>query len=220
MNSNKDDLQQIQNKKACQTLYTGTVCHSADMLHTPLIEICPVEDESELIFSINKLAKYDYLLFTSRYAVRYWFETLKKTGMNFEYIKGVQVVSIGNTTSQALQKEGIKNMMQPEIDDSYGVIDFFKNRVPGKILIPRSDLALPIIPNGLRRLGYEVTTVVAYCNRCPKHPQKVDLQEIKKIIFTSPSTIDNFIRIYGQLPEKIELETRGRITEEYLKTKR
>ena len=105
---------------------------------------------------------------------------------------------------------------QVEEDNSYGVIDWFSNRERGQVLIPRSNLALNLIPDGLRELGFQVTTVTAYENIMPSNPKKVNLSEIDRIIFTSPSTIDNFVKLYGYLPTDKELKTRGVVTEKHL----
>jgi uroporphyrinogen-III synthase len=83
-------------------------------------------------------------------------------------------------------------------------------------LIPRSNIALPIIPNGLRALGFDVETITAYKNQMPANPIKVNLDDVDKIIFTSPSTVDNFLRLYGEIPKGKILETRGVVTEKRL----
>ena len=127
------------------------------------------------------------------------------------------IVSIGSTTSAALSKFGVKNIYQPEKDDSYGVIDWFSRKKVGRVLIPRSNIALPIIPDGLQALGFAVETITAYKNQMPANPIKVNLAEIDKIIFTSPSTVDNFVRLYGGIPKGKILETRGVVTEKRLK---
>ena len=120
----------------------------------------------------------------------------------------------GNTL--ALVEAGFQDIEQVEEDNSYGVIDWFSNRERGQVLIPRSNLALNLIPDGLRELGFQVTTVTAYENIMPSNPKKVDLSEIDRIIFTSPSTIDNFVKLYGYLPTDKELKTRGVVTEKHL----
>ena len=79
-------------------------------------------------------------------------------------------------------------------------------------------LQLPIIPEGLKKQGFKVDCITAYINRMPEHPQKICLDEVNCIVFTSPSTIDNFIRLYGSLPEGKMFETRGPVTEHYLQT--
>lgn len=203
-----------------KTLYTGLVCKNDNYIHTPLIEIVEINDNLELKNLIEKWyldssQEFDYLLFTSRYSVKYF-----KKNFSFENInhpnKNKKVVSIGDTTSLALKDAGFTNFFQVEKDDSFGVIDWFNRQKKGRVLIPRSNLALDIIPNGLKNLGFEVFSAVAYKNQLPQKITKVDLSQIDQIIFTSPSTIDNFIEIYGFLPMDKCLKTRGIITEQHL----
>lgn len=196
------------------TLYTGAICPDPTYLHTPLIEIARVDDDSELRTTASRLQEFDYLLFTSRFAVKYWAES----GGGFD---AKNLVSIGTTTTAALRKMGVAiTIHQPEKDDSYGVIDWFSTQEKGRVLIPRSNIALPLIPNGLRALGFAVDTVTAYINRMPSAPVKVNLDNIDRIIFTSPSTVDNFIRLYGEIPKGKEIVARGAVTkgrlEEYI----
>ena len=193
-------------------LYTGAVCPNSSYLHTPLIEIDKVDDDALLRSATNRLQEFDYLLFTSRFAVKYWI--LSNGGFDIE-----NVVSIGAKTSEALRNAGVKNIKQTEKDDSYGVIDWFSAQKKGRVLIPRSNIALPIIPKGLKALGFEVETVTAYKNQMPANAQKVSLEKIDKIIFTSPSTVDNFVKLYGGIPKDKILETRGVVTEKRLKEK-
>ena len=192
-----------------RTLYTGLVCPNTDYIHTPLIEIEPVDYEAQLEKICDTQHKaYDILLFTSRYAVKHWRSDL--TG---------RIISIGPATTQALIEAGAYEVEQTEHDDSYGVIDYFSRLPRGRVLIPRSNLALPIIPDGLRELGFDVTTLTVYNNVYPRHVRRVNLANIQRVVFTSPSTIDNFIKTYGGLPPHIEYVTRGSITAHHLKSR-
>lgn len=191
------------------TLYTGLTSPDANYIHTPLIEIVPVDDDTQLRRAIADIDSYDYVLFTSRYAAKY---------VGALSVMHTRIVSIGRTTTKALHQIGVEEVDEVEEDNSYGVVSWFSSQSRGRVLIPRSNLALPIIPEGLRQLGFEVDCITAYNNRMPEHPKKVNLDEIDRIVFTSPSTIDNFIRLYGALPEKKELVTRGPITEQHLQT--
>ena len=189
-----------------KTLYTGTCCPDTSFVHTPLIEIKPVADTSRLREAADEVDTYDYLLYTSRHAVTYFPPRCHHP----------VIVSIGPVTTDALRLAGAEAIKQVEKDDSYGVIDWFAEQPRGRVLIPRSNLALSIIPEGLRNLGFDVTTVTAYENRMPENAMKVDLSQVDTIVFSSPSTIDNFIRLYGKLPTDKQLLTRGRITERHL----
>ncbi len=199
-----------------RTLYTGLTPPDEECIHTPLIEITAVEDDRALQSAAHGIGRYDYVLFTSRFAVKHFYPLLHQTSL---IIHHTSIVSIGSTTTAALQKAGAKEVQQVDDDNSYGVIAWFRRQPRGRVLIPRSNLALPIIPEGLRELGFEVDCITAYLNRMPAHPRKICLDEVDRIVFTSPSTIDNFIRLYGSLPKGKVLATRGPVTEQYLQTK-
>ncbi len=196
------------------TLYTGTYCNNRNYLHTPLIEIKEPTDIAALQHAARYIGNINYILFTSRYAAKFWAKINGTNELNKQY--SPRIVSIGTTTTQTLAELGVQHIEQVEHDDSYGVIEWFQQQQRGRVLIPRSNIALPIIPSGLQALGFDVNTVVAYENHMPNAPQKVDLDNVETIIFTSPSTIDNFIRLYGSLPNNKRLITRGRITQQHL----
>lgn len=185
-----------------RTLYTGLVCPNPDYIHTPLIEIKPID------YAVPSPESYDYLLFTSRHAVKHWKGSFAG-----------RIISIGPSTTQALKTMGAENVEQAEIDDSYGVIKYFSRLPTGRVLIPRSNLALDIIPKGIRALGFEVETITVYRNVYSRYVRHVNLTNIQRVVFTSPSTIDNFITTYGDLPSHIEYVTRGRITAQHLKSR-
>ncbi len=202
------------------TLYTGTLPainkRNPDYTYTPLIDIVFHDLHPAAKELISNHIEIKYLLFTSRFGVNAWFEAMKGTEGKTPLFHPT-IVSIGNTTTEALREKGVKDIVQVEEDNSYGVIKYFKDHLkPGNIIIPRSNLALDIIPEGLKKLGYIVNTAVIYSNVMPKHPRRVNLDHFKRIVFTSPSTIDNFISLYGQLPEGVEFITRGPITQAHL----
>ena len=193
----------------------------------------------------------EYILFTSQYAVAPTLAYLKSGIIqNNEYI----YISIGDTTTEALHQAGIKDVVQVDKDNRFGVIEYFKKekekfRVakskhkpaietiremgynPDEVIIlddfqcwyerrtvfyPHSSLSSDAIPLALQELGFNVMSVVAYNNVLPKHVRRVNLNHFKRIVFTSPSTIDNFIKLYGKLPENTEFITRGPITQAHL----
>ena len=192
-----------------------------------------------------------YILFTSQYAVAPTLAYLKSGIIqNNEYI----YISIGDTTTEALHQAGIKDVVQVDKDNRFGVIEYFKKekekfRVakskhkpaietiremgynPDEVIIlddfqcwyerrtvfyPHSSLSSDAIPLALQELGFNVMSVVVYNNVLPKHVRRVNLNHFKRIVFTSPSTIDNFIKLYGKLPENTEFITRGPITQAHL----
>lgn len=182
-------------------------------IHTPLIEMKALSDFTELNSYLDKVEHYDSLLFTSKNTVEHFFEALYLRGKDSRTLAGLKVFSIGRTTSKELLKYGIRADYQAKQEDSQGVIELFKTcKIGGKLLVPRSSLALDLIPNGLRAIGLEVDTVTAYQNVLPENIKKIDLNTIETIVFTSPSCVHNFLEVYPQIPLNKTIIVRGKTT--------
>ena len=256
------------------TLYTGTLPaiekRKADYTYTPLIEISYHPSYFTKILEDHYFERYDgksftkycewdesqalYYIFTSQYGVH---ATLDYYDLIFKEQEEHVFISIGDTTTEALHKAGVKNVIQVEQDNRYGVIEWFKKekerldaekpryeqimkkldelndpdeqdayyykeedflqRYENRLVFyPHSSLSPEDIPLALQELGFNVLSAVVYNNELPKNPRRVNLNHFKRIVFTSPSTIDNFIKLYGKLPENTEFITRGPITQEHL----
>ena len=252
------------------TLYTGTLPaiekRKADYTYTPLIEISYHPSYFTKILEDNYCEHYDgksfteycewdesqalYYIFTSQYGVH---ATLDYYDLIFKEQEEHVFISIGDTTTEALHKAGVKDVIQVEKDNRYGVIEWFKKekerldaarpqyehsyelfekmdldnydheladfvyRYENRLVFyPHSSLSPEDIPLALQELGFNVLSAVVYNNELPKNPRRVNLNHFKRIVFTSPSTIDNFIKLYGKLPENTEFITRGPITQAHL----
>lgn len=252
------------------TLYTGTLPaiekRKADYTYTPLIEISYHPSYFTKILEDNYCEHYDgksfteycewdesqalYYIFTSQYGVQ---ATLDYYDLILDEQEEHVFISIGDTTTEALHKAGVKNVIQVEQDNRYGVIEWFKKekekldaakpqyeqsfelfekmdldnydheladfvyRYENRLVFyPHSSLSPEDIPLALQELGFNVLSAIVYNNELPKNPRRVNLNHFKRIVFTSPSTIDNFIKLYGKLPENTEFITRGPITQAHL----
>ena len=256
------------------TLYTGTLPaiekRKADCTYTPLIEISYHPSYFTKILEDNYCEHYDgksfteycewdesqalYYIFTSQYGVQ---ATLDYYDLILKEQEEHVFISIGDTTTEALHKAGVKDVIQVEQDNRYGVIEWFKKekerldaakpqyeqvikkldelndpdeqdayyykkedflqRYENRLVFyPHSSLSPEDIPLALQELGFNVLSAVVYNNELPKNPRRVNLNHFKRIVFTSPSTIDNFIKLYGKLPENTEFITRGPITQAHL----
>lgn len=252
------------------TLYTGTLPaiekRKADYTYTPLIEISYHPSYFTKILEDNYCEHYDgksfteycewdesqalYYIFTSQYGVQ---ATLDYYDLILNEQEEHVFISIGDTTTEALHKAGVKDVIQVEQDNRYGVIEWFKKekerldaarpqyehsfelfekmdldnydheladfvyRYENRLVFyPHSSLSPEDIPLALQELGFNVLSAVVYNNELPKNPRRVNLNHFKRIVFTSPSTINNFIKLYGKLPENTEFITRGPITQAHL----
>jgi len=186
-----------------------------NVIHQPLIHIEAISPNPDLEFHLNQLDKYDWLFFTSRYTVEFFFEALQKLGKDARHLAGLKVASVGRITSQELKLHGIVPEIQATEESSAGLLnDFETNKIQtGKVFIPRSDIGLPVLPAGLKKLGWEVTTVAVYHNTYPENLKPLDLTKIQNIVFSSPSCVTNFLRLYGNFPADKNFIFRGKETE-------
>ena len=186
-----------------------------NVIHQPLINIEAIWPNDALENAINRLGDYDWLFFTSRYTVNFFFEALEKLGKDARVLAGLKIASVGRVTSAELKLHGIIPEIQATEESSVGLLkDFETYNIPvGKVFIPRSDIGLPVLPEGLRNMGWEVTTVSVYHNTFPENLTPLDLSNITNIVFSSPSCVTNFFRLYGIFPEGKNYIFRGKETE-------
>jgi len=200
-------------------LVTGTQKEHYDkigtVIHQPLIRIEAISPNPALELEINRLNTYDWLFFTSRYTVNFFFEALEKAGKDARHLAGLKIASVGRITSQELKLHGIIPEIQAVEESSVGLLKQIEaaGYPVAKVFIPRSDIGLPVLPEGLKKLGWEVSTVSVYHNTYPENLKPLDLTTIPNIVFSSPSCVTNFLRLYGSFPEGKNYIFRGKETE-------
>lgn len=200
-------------------LYTGT--NAADcreeglVVHTPLIQITGINPAEEDKQTLNEIGTFNRIIFTSRYSVEHFFNWLYGSGLDVRAFAHLSIDAIGKTTSEALKNKGLNVLPVSEDESSDGMIQYYQNnRISGeKILLPRSDKGLPILPEGLKNLGNSVTILTVYKNQKPKNIVVQNLNDFFGVVFSSPSTVSNFLEVYGELPEHLQYRFRGANTQ-------
>jgi uroporphyrinogen III methyltransferase/synthase len=201
-----------------KVLFTGShiakYAHLGYVYHQPMIEISELQDYTEIDTVISDITKYDWLVFTSMYAVEHFFNRLLALGKDARYLANKKVASIGKVTSAKLKKYGVIPDLQATLESSEGLIELFNEHkiYDANILIPRSNLAHNFLPEQLEKLGNHVQKLTVYENIMPENIKKVEVENFDQVIFTSPSGVDNFLKVYTQLPLKPQIITRGKET--------
>lgn len=181
----------------------------AEIIEFPTIKIVPPEKWDELDRGIDSIETYDWLIFTSANAVKYFFARFFDRDRDIRDLKGLKICSIGSKTRSNIRKFGIKTDLIPEKFNAEGLIDSFSKeagingpeRLKGvRFLMPRAEVAGEVLPEGIRELGGEIDVVTAY--RAVKSALlgkrlKRFLKEgkISVATFTSAATFNNFISI-------------------------
>ncbi|MDP2654647.1 MAG: uroporphyrinogen-III C-methyltransferase [Candidatus Omnitrophota bacterium] len=189
------------------------------VIHHPMIEISAAEMTPGFEKNFRDLDSYDMILFTSRFAVRHFFRILQEKKIAREIVQRKDVAAVGRDTALALVPFGIRPSLVADEETSEGMLKALEKNfaLEGKrILFPRSSLPNPYLREGLTRLGSRVDEVTVYRNTKPaKRP--LPQVPIQKIVFTSPSTVRNFLEDHGPVPPDWQILGKGPRTLEALK---
>lgn len=211
-------------RKSKKILFTGIskerFLEEGIFFHVPMIEIKPLDNYSKMHTFIRKINKFDWIIFSSRYGVYYFFRELFNLGLDTRILNNTGIAAVGSSTANKLKEYGVVPDLVPKIESSKGLLSEFKRFIYRKnvrIFLPRSDIADKGLTDGLKRLGAIVDSCIAYKNVMPDELPDMDLNFFDEIIFTSPSTVRNFVKRYGIYPRKVKIKTIGEVTKKELK---
>ena len=170
--------------------------HGAHVITLPLLEIGPPGSYDDLDAAIEKLKRFDWLVFTSPNAVGFFFGRLEEKGKDCRAIGEVKVAAVGRATSESLRERGLVADLIPQRQSQEGLVDAYRQLdVHGQaFLLPGSSLARPLLAEDLKGRGASVETVAAYDNRPPASIQVPDIVKehgLDMAVFASPSSIYN-----------------------------
>lgn len=189
------------------------------LIHLPMIQISPVSfsvQERKAFLSV--IEESDLVLLTSEYAVEHFFAFLEKHNAR-QTVGTKDFVVIGGHTAQALLNHGVHPKLIASEETSEGVFRALKKnyKLKGKrIVFPRSSLSNPFLKMALTKEGARVSEVPVYQNTKPKK-RLLPKENIQTIVFTSPSTVVNFIKDYGKIPASWEILCKGPVSQKALK---
>jgi uroporphyrinogen III methyltransferase/synthase len=194
----------------------------AEIIEFPTIEVVPPVSYEELDKSIGNISAYDWLIFTSRNGVKYFFKRFFDRDRDIRDLKGIKICAIGSKTAKEIKNYGIKTDLVPGEFSAEGLIEAFvqlsgKQTVPPltkggiegealkgmRFLLPRAEKAREIFPEKIRELGGKVDIPVAYRTIKPESRGKRLRRFLKEgrisiATFTSAATFTNFKEIMGE----------------------
>jgi uroporphyrinogen III methyltransferase/synthase len=215
------NLRSVLNRNKKKILFTGIepqrFKHLGKISHEPMIKIVPLEDYREVEREVERIDKYHWIIFTSRYGVKYLLDVVNRMKKD---IGRIRTCCIGKTTANKLKEYSIRVTCVPQKESSQGIMETLKkfDLKDKNILIPRSNLSSNYLPRALQKRGGYVKTIPVYRNIPPSRCKKIDLSQIDEIIFTSPSGIKNFMAKYKDIPERIKIKCIGDVTLSKLKS--
>jgi uroporphyrinogen III methyltransferase / synthase len=174
-----------------------------EVIEFPTIEIRPPESFAALDAAVEKIADYDWVIFTSVNSVEPFLARLEQKGKTAMALAPLKVGAIGPETAKRLEEAQIRSCLVPERYQAEGILDAVDPAaMRGKrVLIPRAAEAREILPETLRRWGALVDVVVAYRTALPAAEptplaQLLSERKADVVTFTSSSTVRNFVRLF------------------------
>jgi len=205
------------------TLYLGTdPAHFAsqghvtgNLIHYPVIKIVPRSlEDLELKQVYAELSKFTHVIFTSKNAVKVFFQHLASV----ESLKAKTLIAIGEVTATHLSILGLSPQFVAKKETQEGVVQLLSelDLENAYFFMPRSSLSRPVIVNFFEERHIRYLACDLYDTATQILKPKPDLDQIDEIVFTSPSTVSAFLQIFGTLPKGKRLIAVGPVTEQAL----
>ncbi len=183
-----------------------------ELISIPLIKTKTLELNNQIKSALNKLYDFDWVIFTSKKGVIAFFKLLNDMKLSQNKIKSLKFAVIGISTASELNNQGFKaDYINPGNTSKeflfYLLRDVLNNY--DKILIPLGNLANNFIPDALSEIS-SVTRIDVYETIKLKEINKkvlirINENDYKLLVFTSPSAFENFIEITGYKPKDKKL---------------
>ena len=196
----------------------------ADIIHLPTIKIIPAADYSVFDKQIEEFNKFDYLIFSSSNAVKFFAERIADIKADCRY-DNLKVIAVGTSTSRACKEFNIPVDILPDEFSAKGVFDKLKESdlIDKNILIPASVIGRHELKEKLEEYGANVFMTFVYDNIIPPLEEiNENLEGVRNrkpdlFVFTSPSTFNNFVELLkienvGEYFEGTDIAAIGSVT--------
>jgi uroporphyrinogen-III synthase len=179
----------------------------ASAVIAPMVNFAPTDDAPALEAALKELAagEFDWITLTSA--------TTVDVLMAHQAVipPTTKVACVGETTATALAAAGYKADLAPsEENTAHGLLEEWTAAtggvIPLRVLTLRSQIAVPVLTEGLIRIGHSVKSIVAYRSVGVDVPEGVinDVRagKISDILVTSGSVAEQIAIQIGDIPSK------------------
>ena len=159
--------------------------------------------------AIKTIHTFHWIVFTSQNGVHFFMKALQK--MAIPKPRTLKVAAVGKKRNK-LEEWNITVDFTPQKFTGDHLAEALRERVSQdeRILIVKGNLARDAVGQALQSLGGDVDEVIIYETYFPEESHSwlvkvMEKENVDVLIFTSPSTVENFVHIAGQhLPRYIE----------------
>ena len=136
----------------------------AEVLELPALRVVPLDPEA-LREALDRIAEYDWVVFTSQNAVAFLWQSLRVAGRDARWLAGRKIACVGPATSDALLARGLDADVVPGRFVAEGVLEALDERADVKgcrVLYVAAEGARDVLPEGLADRGCTVDVVPVY----------------------------------------------------------
>jgi uroporphyrinogen-III synthase len=190
----------------------------------PLVAFSTPENFAPLDDALSRWQEFDWVLFTSANAVQSVAQRAAATNRGIlRQSNRPQISAVGPATNEAAVKAGLHVTHISKTHLGLALAEELAQQLRAKsVFLPRSDRANPDLPAALKKLGANVTEVVAYHTLPPSNVDRARVTEVldensDAALFFSPSAVNNLADLIGreslaQLQNKIAIAAVGPVT--------
>lgn len=161
------------------------------------IEFLPPEDWSGVDGSLRMLGGFDWLLFTSATGAEFFAQRMRALSLPVRWQGKPLVGVVGERTSAALRKEGIKVDFVPSAYLTRALAEELPRGRGKDVLVLRADIGEPEFVPTLERAGFRVTDLPIYTTSHLAESSgdaESATSGADAIIFASPSAVEAFMK--------------------------
>ncbi|MGH9683890.1 MAG: uroporphyrinogen-III synthase [Candidatus Acidiferrales bacterium] len=174
----------------------------------PCVAFAPPEDPKPFDAALLKLAEFDWILFTSQNAVRFFSMRCRELGLPARPIESLQmyrpqVAAVGPATERAAKLEGMRVDYVAKNYAGESLVEELRSSLKGReVLLPRSDRADARVLAALQEAEARLTAVIAYRTLKPQSfdaaiLDRISRAEVDLLVFASPSAFQNLSSVTG-----------------------
>lgn len=172
----------------------------AEVLELPSICTVPVEDNSRLYEAFEKLAAYQWIIFTSPVGVEIFFDEMDRKEMDVRSLGQAKIAVIGEGTKKKLKEHHLLADFVPSVYDGETLGTELAKELQGdeKILIPRAEAGNKKLTELLEQTGAKVDDIATYTtcyekSRLIDEKKEFETGSVDCVVFTSASTVKGFV---------------------------
>ncbi len=190
----------------------------ANVLRQPAIEIAAPSDWKSVDDAIERLAEFDWLVFSSSNGVEYFMNRLQVCGYDMRQLGGVKLAAIGPGTVAALATFHLQADLHPDIYRAESLAESLAPHARGKtFLLARASRGREILAEMLTAAGAIVEQVVVYESRDMPSPDEDVARELSAgnidlTTVTSSAIARSLVRLFGEDLRKTQLAAISPVT--------